>query len=450
MDFSSRKSIIFALAASGIMLLAVISGYLVVTAKSDVVLTTTASMPDMRNLIRELDKQQIEYRLTDDGSVLNVDKKDVKSAKSILHNSAGPDNKIVGLEIFEKSDFGITEFAQKVNYKRALEGELSRTVAGFSGVNHARVHLAIPEKTFFKGDAKRGSGSVTLFLAEGATLSESDVTGIKSLVAHSVTGIEASDVIVMDQSGRLYSEGAATRAHALGDNLKESKERYLRDKIAEFLSGAYPLTRHSIGVNIDINTSDKKIVERTMIPLSGSRGAIKNSKVSIDSTSDKGKSGKVVEESYEFGSRLEEMKKPAGEVVRISVAVFVDSSMEADVIDFIRSSIEAIAGVDINRGDTVVVKGNATKTQMDMPEFLSIESQEALAVNENTNENIGLLDIPFLNSITVSTYQLTLVCLLLMVFILVIFSSFMLLNRKTYLTERQETELRDILSEIKG
>ena len=112
----------------------------------------------------------------------------------------------VGFEIFDKQSLGITDFVQKVNYLRAMQGELSRTVASLSPVSAARVHLALPQKRLFKSEQQRVTASIIVKLAPGRALKETQVQGIVNLVAGSVEGLEPEYVTVVDAAGKVLSK----------------------------------------------------------------------------------------------------------------------------------------------------------------------------------------------------------------------------------------------------
>jgi len=138
----------------------------------------------------------------------------------------------VGFELFNESDMGLTEFAQKVNYQRALQGELARTIMGMDGIAFARVHLSLPERTLFRANQTGPKGAVTLQTAGNATLDPARVTGIQQLVSSAVPELAAREVAVLDHRGRLLSPLPVDDAEANGQlDERSALEEYYRARI---------------------------------------------------------------------------------------------------------------------------------------------------------------------------------------------------------------------------
>ncbi|NJL17259.1 MAG: flagellar M-ring protein FliF [Nitrospira sp.] len=121
----------------------------------------------------------------------------------------------VGFEIFDRTSIGMSEFVQKLNYRRALQGELARTIAQMPEVERARVHLAIPERRLFASEQEKARGSVILSLRNGQQLSQAQVQGVIHLVSSSVEGLQARDVTIVDGHGRMLSATVAEDASGL-------------------------------------------------------------------------------------------------------------------------------------------------------------------------------------------------------------------------------------------
>ncbi len=134
------------------------------------------------------------------GSMSDIDKLRLEIAGSGIARSGR-----VGYEIFDKNQFGMTDFTEQVNYKRALEGELSRTISSLSEVSEARVHLVLPKDSLFEDEKEEAKGSVLVRLRKGKELSKSSIGGIVNLVAGAVQGLPTYNVSVVDEEGRVLS-----------------------------------------------------------------------------------------------------------------------------------------------------------------------------------------------------------------------------------------------------
>jgi flagellar M-ring protein FliF len=183
---------------------------------------------DAAAIVAELEAQGIEYRLGDNGHRVLVPRADIDRARVLIAGSGIAMGGVVGFELFNDSDMGLTEFAQKVNYQRALQGELARTIMMMDGVEFARVHLSIPERSLFRADATEPKAAVTVERQRGRRLGQERVRGMQRLIASAVTGLEARDVAILDETGQLLS--AASEARISADLLDERSalEQYFR------------------------------------------------------------------------------------------------------------------------------------------------------------------------------------------------------------------------------
>ncbi|WP_374531694.1 flagellar basal-body MS-ring/collar protein FliF [Novosphingobium sp.] len=160
---------------------------------------------DAAEIAKVLDGKKIGYRFEDDGRTIAVVNSEADKARIELAGSELPMKGQIGFELFNQSDMGLTEFAQKINYQRALQGELARTILLLDGIQTVRVHLGLPEHNMFRGEQDKPKASVTLILKPGRSLSSATVEGIQRLVAGAVPDLPQSEVAVLDGSGRVVS-----------------------------------------------------------------------------------------------------------------------------------------------------------------------------------------------------------------------------------------------------
>lgn len=166
------------------------------------------SETDASSIVTWLKERKMPYELQGGGRSIYVPSDKVYETRLELAGSGLPQGGGVGFEIFDKQSLGITDFVQKVNYLRAMQGELSRTVASLSPVAAARVHLALPQKRLFKSQQQQVTASIIVKLVPGMRLKESQVQGIVNLVAGSVEGLEPEYVTVVDAAGKVLSKKA--------------------------------------------------------------------------------------------------------------------------------------------------------------------------------------------------------------------------------------------------
>ena len=196
-------------------------------------------MESVGEMTQRLDEADVEYRLEAGGSTLAVPENELARARVVLAQSGFPADGKPGWELFDEASWGMTYFTERVNYRRALEGELKRTIEQMRGVDHAQVHLAIQKSSILKQSQNANGASVVLGLRSGARPEIAMVEGIASLVAGSVEGMARENVTVLDDSGRLLSESDdALRSTGLTTRqikIQRDFESYLEDKAYELV-----------------------------------------------------------------------------------------------------------------------------------------------------------------------------------------------------------------------
>ncbi|PVM82848.1 flagellar basal-body MS-ring/collar protein FliF [Caulobacter radicis] len=205
-----------AIVATGVVVLCAVffAVYWLALRKPYGVLFTNLRDMDAATIVGELDKKKVPYKLADHGATILVPQDQVDGVRLDVMSQDLPLKGMVGFELFNKSDMGLTEFAQKINYQRALQGELARTIMTLEGIETARVHLSLAEQTIFRGDRQPAKASVTLAPRTGQVLSPATVRGVQRLVAAAVSDLKAADVVVLDGEGQIVSPEPSARLDA--------------------------------------------------------------------------------------------------------------------------------------------------------------------------------------------------------------------------------------------
>ena len=164
---------------------------------------------DAATIVAELDRKKIVYRLDDGGATILAPADQVDEIRLAVMGADLPLKGTVGFELFNKSDMGLTEFAQRINYQRALQGELARTIMTIEAIDTARVHLTLPEPSIFRAERRPAEASVTLTPRPGRTLTAETVAGIQRLVGASAPELDPAQVVILDASGSLMTGTAA-------------------------------------------------------------------------------------------------------------------------------------------------------------------------------------------------------------------------------------------------
>jgi flagellar M-ring protein FliF len=168
-------------------------------------LFTKLDANDAGAVVEYLKGAKIPYRIGEDGSSIEVSKANLYEARMALAARGLPQGGSIGFEIFDKQTLGMTDFVQRLDFQRALQGELARTIMGLSAVESARVHLALPERSLFVSEDRRPSASVVLKMRAGRSLTPEQVSGVANLVASSVERLTPTDVTIVDVSGQVLS-----------------------------------------------------------------------------------------------------------------------------------------------------------------------------------------------------------------------------------------------------
>lgn len=202
------------------------------------VLLSNLSAKDGGDIVGQLTQMNVPYQIADNGSAILVPADKVHELRLKLAQSGLPKGGNTGFELLDKEQFGISQFSEQINYQRALEGELSRTIESLSPVQSARVHLAIPKPTLFVREQKLPTASVTVGLLPGRMLDEGQISAIVHMVSSSVTGLTASNVIIVDQAGRLLTNNDNSQQSVNSAQIKITKEMesHLKQRIEDILS----------------------------------------------------------------------------------------------------------------------------------------------------------------------------------------------------------------------
>jgi len=215
-------------------------------------------------VVNQLTEQNVSYKLTNGGTTIMVSSDDVYKVRISLASQGLPRSGNIGYAIFDKSNLGMTEFLQNLNFRRALEGELMKTIMQLSDVQAARVHIVMPKDRLFKEDKQEATASIVLKLRTPGGLSKSQMAGITHLVASSVEGLKPQNVSIIDYNGELLSSqnGSDPLAGLTSSQLdvRKNVEQYLEKKAQSMLDGVIGQGRSIVRVTAEL---DFQQVEKT-------------------------------------------------------------------------------------------------------------------------------------------------------------------------------------------
>lgn len=339
-------------------------------------LFTDLKPQDAQAMTTELERLKIPYRLADSGTSILVDKTTVHATRIKLMGKELPLQGAVGLELFNNTDFGMTEFAQKINYQRALQGELTRTIQSLSEVREVRVLLALPEQGLFKQATSKAKASITLTMRQGQALRAEQVVGVQRLVAAAVPGMATQDVTIVDGHGvaltRAEGGNADAEVNSARLELKRDTETYLSRKVAAVLDRSFGAGQALASVDVTLNMDQIRTTTEDVLPAASRSGlqatgvVVREREVLRDSGA--APDGKVIDTGsprsgsaqrdveYAVGRRVEQVVSQPGSIRRIQVVAVVRKALDAVQEDQLRKVIAAAVGASPDRGDAVVVQ----------------------------------------------------------------------------------------------
>ncbi|TXH77760.1 MAG: flagellar M-ring protein FliF [Lysobacteraceae bacterium] len=312
---------------------------------------------DAAEIVSALDEWKAPYRIVEEGSGILVPEDMVYALRMRLVSAGVPKGGHVGFELFDDSDFGVTEFAQRVNYQRALQGEIERTIAALPGVEDARVHLSIRRPGLFLGDQEASKASVALTMGAGQSLSRAQVRGIRGLVSAAVEGLSVARVTVLDSDGALLAGGVSGgQNESLHEDQESEIEARIQQRVIDLLGQVLEHGEFKVTVDAELNFDTvREISERPLGRESG--GALVSRRRVLAQSEDEASSGTPPGEDIEYahGTAREEVVRAPGGIERLSVAAILPPALDENEVDRIRNLIAVAAGIDETRGDRLEV-----------------------------------------------------------------------------------------------
>ncbi len=365
-------------------------------------LFTNLSEGDAAAIVQALKAEKVAFELEDGGRAVLVPSERLYELRLTLASRGLPEGGGVGFELFDKQSLGQTDFLQRLNYQRALQGELGRTIGQLGGVESARVHLALPERSLFVAEDRRPSASVVVKLVSGRTLSRAQVDGIVHLVAASVEGMSAEAVTVVDEGGRMLTQDRHGEDTAGVSNsaleYQQTVERQLAERVESMLGAVVGRDKAIARVAARLDFSRVERTEETYDP---DRAAVKTQRTTKEQTTNaKGPGGapgvqanltndaaatpesegarserKDETQTYEVSKTVSRTVAPVGVLKQLSVAVMIDGTYteEAgkrtfvprpqDELDRLKELVKSAVGFSDERGDKIEVTSVAFQSE---------------------------------------------------------------------------------------
>jgi flagellar M-ring protein FliF len=416
---------------------------------------------DAAKVLLQLQDMKVPYKLANDGHTVLVDSVQLEETRVLLDGGSLSIKGGEGFELFDNIDYGMTEFAQKINYQRAMQGELSRTIIGLKEVRYARVHLVLPEKGLFQQSATTPKASITIVQEPGYTLSRSQIAGIQKLVASAVEGMETEYVTLINELGVLLSKNQEQDEGGVGSKLghKQEVEHYLTLKAEKILNQMFGYGSAVVNIDVSLNYDQVQVTRETFLPdeKNGERGLVVRSKTQrkyaegeVQGQSNNRNNqpySETTEYDYQLGKSIEQIVKASGSLERMTVSVMVPDSTEADVVESLKQLVVNAVGIDRVRGDTIEI---VAVPAIAMEEFILQPdgSGSATIVGQQTDEE-GLEYADHSPEMSWAPLQLAILFLLLALLIGAAFY-LMLAGRRTQQSTLSDDQRGELLEEIRG
>jgi flagellar M-ring protein FliF len=379
------------------------------------VLFAELSPDDAQAISAKLKELKVPAQLEGGGTAILVPEARVHELRLELAGAGLPRGGGVGFELFDKSHLGSTEFEQRINNRRALEGELARTIGTIGAVQSARVHLVLPERSVFAMRKEEASASVVLRLRAGRAFGKSEVTGVVHLVASAVPGLTEDRVSVVSAEGatlhRPRADGSATGQ--LDAEQEREMASALEERARELLERTVGAGHADVRVSVDLDTSSHEHTDEKFDPV---RTSLRSEQKTIEKTTTEGPSvagvpgaksnltttptdppdgelgANVLRQSWtrnwEVDRVTEKVLTPAGRLARLSVAVLVDGTYAGEgpartftprdpaELERLGELVKVAVGYNATRGDSVRVD-SARFVSSEPPESVDLRAPQA-------------------------------------------------------------------------
>ena len=363
-------------------------------------LFTGMSADDAAAVVQKLKESGTEYRIKDgEGTTILIPTDTLAETRLQMAGAGLPTTGRAGFELFDKTNLGATEFAEHINYARAVEGELERSIRYLREVEQARVHLTFPKDSVFVDSRQPAKASVLLQLKPGAKLSSQSVLAICHLVASAVEGLTPGAVSVVDARGALLSRPRPTGSEGeMPEAVTEYREKLEREMLAKIQFTLEPLLgserfRASVAVDCDLTSGEEREEtydpEQTVILTStkteessgsGNAAGVPGTASSLPRPAKAVSSGaSTLRRSetigYQPSKTVRQTRIPQGIVKRVSVALLVDHAVQwenqggkqirkltpvaPETLKSVRDLVSAVIGLSAERGDQLVVESLA-------------------------------------------------------------------------------------------
>lgn len=370
------------------------------------ILYANLTQEDAAQVMNKLQEMSVDYKIQD-GNIIYVETKKVNELKLSLASEGLPADPIKGYELFDDNKLGMTDFMQRLNKTRAMEGEISRTIASLEGVKSARVHFVVPKRALFADDKIEPTASIVLNLKGSAGLTKKQIEGIVNLTANSIEGLKRNNISILDNYGnQLNSQEDLTTVSGLTSSqfeVQKGMERNLEMQGQNLLDRVLGPGKAVVKVTADLNFEK---VEKVMEEYDPQKQVLRSEErnETTETTPDGGNNTSESNVSnYEINKTVSTVVAPIGSIKRLSIAVSVDGLYEsvkdedgkermvykqrsAEEITQLTAMVKSALGFNETRGDVIELANLKFEPDVDSPYYTG--EGKMMGLNAQTTELI--------------------------------------------------------------
>lgn len=405
------------------------------------------SVPEasQQNILLLLSKHNIEYKVDGDKNTILIKSPELKRAQLMLAENGQPEEISTGLEVFNSSDYGLSEFAQSVNYQRGMEEELSRTVRKLKGIKDARIHLTIKKDSIFEDRKLPPKATVVIKPVSGTQVSKESVRGIQQIVAAAVPNLQAHQVVVVTDAGDILS----TTDSDVEEDTSEIEDKFT-NRISNLLQGILNKDEYKVSVNVVMDYKKKTTVEENYFPdMNTGKGFLAkkmtSEKTTTDAVSNSPQSNRNNEEEYLFSRERSEIVYPQGQLVKITVGLVVNRTMSDIERDSLSKLIFTSLGMVESRGDKISIFVAPKPKDQNLQLTTVVESQSPVLENNRIHEAV-----PAIDKFLLENKYLLVILFGALVALLLILLSLVLRLKTANINQISDVELRKLSNDLKA
>lgn len=374
-------------------------------------LYSNLSPEEAGEVVAMLREQKIDYKLSYDGSAIQVPRDNLYEVRLDLASKGIPRNGSLGYEVFDNTKLGVTDFVQNINYQRALQGELSRTINGLDEVESSRVHIVMSPRSLFIEQEEPATASVILKLRSGCRLSHDQIQGIIYLVSSSIPRLDPENVTLVDNNGKLLAgindQDSAAHISSTNLELQQLKEKLIEKRVASMLEKVLGQDKAIVRVACELDFVQQEQTQELFLP---ENQVVRSEQSSNESSSRKDSAAQGIPglasnisqdkpdnansqplgfkkedltRNFEIGKTTSRQIMPVGQLQHLSVAVIVDGSYENTMVGKGENQHQELKYVP--------------RSAEEMATFEAIVKR-AVNFNEQRGDQVEVANIPFTRS----------------------------------------------------